>query len=153
MRKIVILLIGIVSIGCTEISYKEPQPKGVKPLNELPSKLHGKYLMDNDTVYLFDKGLRGYEDGKKEFVLLSDTIVFKEYKGNYFFSYRDGDVWLLRILRQEKNGDISFLSMDDVPDNEAQRKIFLEKSHVSRVVFIRKVDFRGKKSQNSTGRQ
>jgi hypothetical protein len=128
MSKFFLFLLGIVAVACTEISYKEPQPKGVKSLSKIPTKLQGKYLLeDKDTVYLFEEGLRGKDNGKEEFLLLSDSIVLKEYKGNYFVSYKDGDFWLLRILKHKKNGDLFFLSMDNVPDEENQKKTFIEK--------------------------
>ena len=85
MRKFMFFFLGIAAIACTEISYKEPQPKGIKSLSEIPTNLHGKYLMDKDTVYLFDKGLRGKDQGKEEVLYLSDSIVLKEYKKYYFF--------------------------------------------------------------------
>lgn len=127
MNKFVLFLIGIFAVACTEISYKEPQPRGIQALTKIPSSLHGVYLMDNDTVTFFENGLRGKENGKEEVLTLSDSIVLKKYKKHYFISYRDGNVWLLRILRKDKNGDLYFMEMDHVPDDEAQRKIFLDK--------------------------
>lgn len=121
------LFLGIATIACTEIAYKEPQPKGIKSLSKIPIKLQGKYLMDKDTVYLFDKGLRGKDQGKEEVLYLSDSTVLKEYKKLYFLSYRDGNVWLLRILKPKENGDLFFLEMGNVPDDETQKKIFIEK--------------------------
>ena len=39
----------LLNFACTEISYKEPQPKGIKALKEIPSKLNGRYLIfEND---------------------------------------------------------------------------------------------------------
>jgi hypothetical protein len=74
--------------------------------------------MDKDTVFLFDKGLRGWdkEKGKEEVLLIpSDSMILKRYKGNYFISYRSGDLWNLRLMKVEKNGDISLLAMELVP--------------------------------------
>lgn len=123
-----LFLIGVTFVACTEISYKEPQPMGIKPLTKIPSRLHGKYILDEkDTVVFFDKGLRGKEDGKEEVLYLSDSIVLKAYKNQYFVNYRDGNVWLLRILTHKKNGDLFLSAMENVPDDEAQRKIFIEK--------------------------
>lgn len=127
MNKFVLFLIVIFAVACTEISYKEPQPRGTQALTKVPSSLHGKYLMDKDTVSFFEDGLRGKDKGKEEVLLLSDSIVLNKYKKYYFISYRDGNVWLLRILRKDKNGDLHFMEMDHVPDGEAQRKEFLDK--------------------------
>jgi hypothetical protein len=138
VKKLVFFLIGVTFVACTEISYKEPQPTGIKPLTKIPSRFHGKYIQDKDTVEFFDQGLRGKENGKEEEMLLSDSLVMKVYKGNYYVSYRDGNVWLLRILSQSKNGDLHILSMrtvpedkvstdENVPEDQTQKKIFLDK--------------------------
>lgn len=169
MKNILFIFIATALVSCTEISYKEPQPKGIKSLTKIPAKLHGKYLMDKDTVFLFENGLRGRDkDTGKETVLQipSDTLVMKEYKGNYYLSYRDGDYWLLRILKVAKNGDIKLLSMDLVPGDgfekvdldtiavtvqtnslkaeeskistDAKRKEFLEK--ISKITPVKEID-------------
>jgi hypothetical protein len=120
------LLLGVAVIGCTEISYKEPQPKGIKSLLEVPSKLHGTYLWQGDTITFFNKGFRA-KDKKEDFLYLSDSIVLKKYKGYYFVSYRDQHEWLVRVLKPESNGDLSYFEMENVPENAEEKKVFLEK--------------------------
>lgn len=126
MNKLALFLIGVAFVACTEISYKEPQPAGIKPLTKVPSRFHGKYISDKDTVEFFEKGLRGKDEGKEEVLYLSDSIVLKVYKREYYISYRDGNVWLLRILTQKKNGDLFLSAMEEVPDDETKKKIFME---------------------------
>ena len=111
-------------MACSEISYKEPQPKGIKSLTTVPEKLHGAYLWDNDTVTFFDKGFRGKE--KKDVLYLSDSITLKKYKNYYFVTYREGFQWLLRVLEPQKNGDLLMLEMETVPEDATKRKLFLE---------------------------
>ena len=125
VNKLPLFLLAIVLMACTEISYKEPQPKGVKSLVSVPAKLHGTYIMDNDTVIFFDQGFRAI-DKKEDVLYLSDSIVLRKYKSYYFVSYREGYEWLLRILKPQKNGDLLMLEMDHVPDDAAQRKLFIE---------------------------
>ena len=112
-------------MACTEISYKEPQPKGIKALTSVPEKLHGTYLWDGDTITFFDKGFRA-KDEKEDVLYLSDSIALKKYKSYYFVSYREGYEWLLRILKPQKNGDLLMLEMDHVPEDAAQRNLFIE---------------------------
>lgn len=125
MNKSAIFLLAIVFTACTEISYKEPQPKGITSLNSVPDKLFGKYILDGDTVVFFDKGFRSI-DKKEDVLYLSDSIVLKKYRGYYFVNYRDGYEWLLRILKPQKNGDLLMLEMDNVPEDAAQRRLFIE---------------------------
>lgn len=134
MRKFVFLLLGIAVIGCTEISYKEPQPKGVKQLLEVPSKLHGMYSWSvegrdqSDTVIFFKNGFRANNKKEKDILYLSsDSLVLKKYKNYYFFNYREGGNWMLRVLEPQKNGDILYLEMENVPEDEQEKKIFIER--------------------------
>jgi hypothetical protein len=123
MKNLFILFLSTCLIACTEISYKEPQPKGIKALTEIPKELRGKYLMEKDTVFLFEKGLRGWdkEAGKEEVLQIpSDSMVLKKYKGNYFISYRSGDLWNLRVMKVDKNGDIWLLAMQVLPTVKEQ---------------------------------
>ncbi len=128
MNKIVLLFFGIALVACTEVMYKEPQPKGIKSLTEIPTKLQGSYVMGigSDTIAFFDKGFRAKEKGKEDVLFLGDSIILKKYKGHYFVSYRDGQKWFLRILKQQKNGDLIFYEMK-VPEKEDEKSIFIEK--------------------------
>ena len=125
MNKITPFLLAVLFLACTEISYKEPQPKGIKSLTSVPEKLHGTYLWDGDTITFFDKGFRA-KDKKEDVLYLSDSITLKKYKNYYFVSYREGYEWLLRILKPQKNGDLLMLEMELVPEEAAQRKLFIE---------------------------
>jgi hypothetical protein len=126
VNKLSFFLLAIAFTTCTEISYKEPQPKGIKSLTSVPEKLHGTYLMDNDTITFFDKGFRAMDNKKEDVLYLSDSITLKKYKNYYFVSYREGYQWLLRILKPQKSGDLLMLEMDNVPGDAVQRKQFLE---------------------------
>lgn len=139
VNKSALFLLAIVFTACTEISYKEPQPKGISPLPSVPEKLQGRYLMDGDTVIFFDKGFKAI-DKKEDVLLLSDSIVLKKYKSYYFVSYRQGFEWLLRILKPQKNGDLLMLAMENVPEDAVQRKLFLEKLSKETAVIETTVD-------------
>ncbi len=139
MNKLMMFLLCVALIACTEISYKEPQPKGIKSLTEVPSKLHGTYLWEGDTIIFFDKGFRA-KDKKEDVLYLSDSIVLKKYKNHYFVSYRDGHEWLLRVLKTQKNSDLLYLEMENVPDDDAQRKMFIEKLSKETPVIENTVD-------------
>lgn len=128
-RLTVILLFGLLCAACTEISYKEPQPKGVKPLFQVPTKLHGQYLIQEDgeatdTLVVF---LSGYKLGGDDRAILSDSLVLKYYKGYYFLNSRDDLAWYLRIIRLNKNNDLIYFEMESIPEQEEERKKFLAK--------------------------
>lgn len=141
MNKFFVLLAGVIAFACTEISYKEPQPKGEKSLLEVPSRLHGQYVWQGDTITFFAQGFRAKEKDKKEdMLLLSDSIVLRKYKSYYFVSYRSGQEWLLRILKPQKNGDLIYMEMENVPEEEAQRKPFIENLSAETPVIQTTVD-------------
>lgn len=83
--------------------------------------MQGKYITpDADSVDLRDTLLitsRGYSFANKngtskstwlESGELSDSLILKKYQGYYFFSFKERDQWLLRVLKRERNGDLSF---------------------------------------------
>jgi len=111
-----IALCFIVLTGCKEISYREPQPKGKKPLPEIPKKLHGTYLLkatgedSPDTLLIRSKGYYIASDKKES--LLGDSLVLKKFKGYYFVNINENPEWLMRVIRVEDNGDLTYMSMD-----------------------------------------
>ncbi len=116
-KKILLFVFSVVFvIGCKEISFREPQPKGKKPLPEIPKKLHGIYLLkatgedSQDTLRISGKGYFIASDKKES--LLGDSLVLKKYKGYYFVNINENPEWLMRVIRQENNGDLTYMSMD-----------------------------------------
>jgi hypothetical protein len=114
-------------VGCKEISFREPQPKGKKSLTQIPKKLQGKYLTiaDNgefskDTVVVTSTGYQiGYfnisdkaaaEKNRYDRGVIGDSLLIKSFKGYYFLNFRENPEWLLRVLKQEDNGDIVYMS-------------------------------------------
>lgn len=118
-------------LACKEITFKEPQPKGKKALHQVPTSLRGNYLtrsddgqLQRDTLIITARGYRfGYYDPEERLkaeneqeALLSDSLVLKHYKGYYFVNINSKPEWSLRVIRQEKNGDLQFMSMEQNDD-------------------------------------
>lgn len=116
VKYITFAFVFIFSFGCKEISFREPQPKGKKALKAIPAELRGTYLLtaegDNsqDTLFVSKDGYLIAGDKKKNF--LGDSLVLKKYKGYYFINTNENPEWLMRVIRREKNGDLTYLSMD-----------------------------------------
>jgi hypothetical protein len=129
MSRIIIIFFLVLVAACKEVSFQNPQPEGRKALTDVPKALRGKYLTltddgkpSKDTVIITAHGYRfGYFDvaersGKNdryEEGVLSDTLVLKSYKGYYFLSINENPEWLLRVLRQEKNGDLIYMTLEE----------------------------------------
>ena len=140
-RLIQILIWGTFLISCTEISYKEPQPSGIKNLEKVPSKLQGKYLVSDgegqsDTLLVLQNG---YRIGNEEEASLSDSLVLKYYKGYYFLSVRENYAWYLRVVKRQKNGDLLYLAMETM-EREEDRKALIEKLSKETPVYESNVD-------------
>lgn len=124
-----VFLLAVVS--CTEITYKEPQPKGKKMLTEIPMSLQGKYLLlddngiDKDTLFIGKTGYHTRGDGVDEGVL-GDSLVLKKYKGYYFLNINQRPEWVLRIIKQERNGDLTIMAMEDKNFNTFLKKLGTE---------------------------
>ena len=116
MPRIFIAILFVISTSCKEISFKEPQPKGKPALQEIPRELRGKYLLieengtNKDTLVVSGNGYYISADSTKG--NLGDSLVLKKYKGYYFFNDNENPEWLLRIIKKESNGDLSYMYMD-----------------------------------------
>ena len=103
-------------MACKEISFREPQPMGKRALREVPKELRGRYLIDpydenaNDTLVVTAQGYFVTNDSTRSF--LSDSLVLKKYSGYYFFNAFEKSVWLLRIVKRESNGNLTYMAMD-----------------------------------------
>jgi hypothetical protein len=115
-------------IACKEISFKEPQPKGKKSLSKIPRELLGSYLVveekgtdskellgsdvtkSENTLVVTTKGYYVPGDSSKE--ELGDSLVLKKYKGYYFFNDNENPEWLLRVVKREPNGDLSYMLLE-----------------------------------------
>jgi hypothetical protein len=139
----VILLALLLSYACKEVSFREPQPEGRRELASIPARLQGKYLpyqangdLSKDTVIIHRRGYRfayfdaihsnhrkDYEEG-----LLSDSIILKSYRGYFFLNLYDDPEWILRIVKQEKNGDLTYMALeqDGVDFKDYVRKLSTE---------------------------
>jgi hypothetical protein len=147
MSRFLFVFILITLIGCKEVSFKEPQPKDKKTLSSIPKNLQGKYLtltedgqLSKDTVIITEKGYRfGYFDpaeratknGEYEEGSLSDSLVLRSFKGYYFLNMNEDPEWLLRVIYQEKNGDLQYMALEE---KDAEFNEYLER--LSREVRI-----------------
>ena len=127
-RSSLLFCLALAAFSCKEVSFREPQPKGRRALAAVPEKLQGKYLtyqengeLSKDTIVITRLGYRfgyydklaassyraDYDDG-----ILSDTLVLKSYRGYYFLNLYEDPEWLLRVIRQQKNGDLIYMAME-----------------------------------------
>ena len=127
MQKVIILLVLTALVSCKEVSFREPQPRGKRALKEIPRELRGEYLLvdeenNTDTLIVTDKGYHMRSDSTEGF--LGDSLVLKKYKGYYFFNDNENPEWLLRVIKRESNGDLSYLFMD--PGDKTFNEYLLE---------------------------
>jgi hypothetical protein len=108
--------------ACTEVSFPTHQPKGEPILKEFPKELQGRYATSDvdslrDTLIIDSHSYRFLSDGREgsqdwlNNAILSDSLVLKKYKGLYFVNFREGNQWLLRIVKRESNGNLLFRMM------------------------------------------
>jgi hypothetical protein len=146
-----LLILTILATSCVEISYQEPQPKGIKPLAAVPKKLQGSYqLTENgkvmdDVMVVFKNGYRFKSKDsseKAEEFLLGDSIVLKYYKGYYFVNNRATYNWHLRIVKRTKKGDLRYFEMENVPEDESSRVAYLNQLQAEVPVIKTEIDGR-----------
>ncbi|HNP06623.1 MAG TPA: hypothetical protein PKN99_03305 [Cyclobacteriaceae bacterium] len=142
---LLILFWAALLISCKEVSFKTPQPAGIKALREIPPSLQGHYLSydevngeESDTLIIESWGYH-FKDKKDVDWLgrghLSDSLVVKFYKNYYFVNFKSGDQWVLRLIRQKAYGGIEFLSID-IQDDTKRREILKK---ISKETAVREI--------------
>lgn len=121
-------------VSCKEVSFKVPQPVGIKALTEIPTSLQGHYLAvdegtgeESDTLIIESWGYYFKDKNDKDWLgrgQISDSLVVKFYEGYYFVNFKSGDQWVLRLIHQKPHGGIEFLSIDI--QDETKRKEILK---------------------------
>lgn len=135
MRILLLLFLSSLLYSCKEVTFQEAQPAGVAALRELPPALTGVYQTydrqsgeTGDTLIVDSWGYRFKNQEDQEWLgrgALSDSLVVKFYQNYYFVNFRDGDQWILRLIRQKTPGVLEFLSIDIQDDS--RRKEMLRK--------------------------
>jgi hypothetical protein len=144
MRKLAFVSVFIALLSCKEVTFKEPQPRGKKSLKEIPEALVGSYLLTDekegatDTLIVTSIGYVVASDKKGG--ELGDSLVLKKFKGYYFVNINENPEWLVRVIKQETNGDLVYMTMDE---EGVPFKDFLEK--VSKEIKIDSVEINGEK--------
>jgi hypothetical protein len=112
------ILVLLPLMACEQVLFREPQPRGVKPMSAIPGKIQGKYLLDvedgseePDTVYIHEKEFRIGTEGN-DIRRLGDSIRFTSYKGWYFVSFREKTLWDVKALKRTPDHDLEYYSID-----------------------------------------
>src|SRR5690242_13587124 len=109
---LVVAWIAFTLSSCKEVAFPEPQPKGVKPIREIPASLQGRYVPitpddKQDTLIIESWGYHFKDANNKDWLgrgVISDSLVIKFYKGYYFVNFRGDDLWFLRVIKQQPSG-------------------------------------------------
>lgn len=131
--------------SCKEVTYREPQPAGIASLKEVPAALCGTYQTYDqatgdfaDTLIIESWGYHLKDKNDKDWLgkgVISDTMVVKFYQNYYFVNFKEGDQWIVRLVRQTQPGTLEFLSID--LQDEAKAKEVLAK--LSKKIKIKEV--------------
>ena len=113
---------SLLLLSCTEVTFPEAQPRGVKPLANVPTALQGIYQPylkatgeTGDSLIIESWGYHFKSEKDQDWLgrgVVSDSLVVKFYKDYYFVNFRDQDQWVLRVVRQASPGVLEFMSID-----------------------------------------
>jgi hypothetical protein len=146
MRLLLLILFwSLLLCSCKEVTFREPQPAGVAPLREVPASLVGSYATRDkatgeigDTLFIESWGYRFKDTDDKDWLgkgRLSDSLVVKFYENIYFVNFKEGDQWVLRLMKEKSPGIFEFLSIDIQDDSK--RKEILRK--ISRKIPVKEI--------------
>lgn len=130
--KNIILSLGLIFVlfSCTEIKFKQAQPKGIKDLAIIPEQLQGEYLLDKkDTIKITNDQIRILQDSTNtndEVYEISDVFKVRYWKKTYFLNIKEEEdsIWTVIFIQKDKNHQLSagFLSFGE-KDTEKIEKI------------------------------
>lgn len=131
--------------SCSEVTFNAPQPAGVPALKNIPLTLQGQYSTRDkstgeigDTLIIESWGYHFKDTDDKDWLgsgRISDTLVVKFYQNYYFVNFKEGDQWVLRLVKEKSPGVLEFLSIDIQDENK--RKEILKK--ISKKILIKEV--------------
>ncbi len=147
---ILILFWSSLLYSCKELTYRETQPAGIAPLKEIPITLTGAYATRDkatgeigDTLIIESWGYHFKDTEDKDWLgsgRLNDSLVVKFYEGTYFVNFKEGDQWVLRLVKEKSPSVFEFLSID--LNDDAKRKEILRKiSKKTKVKEIQRDDY------------
>ncbi|MBS1680791.1 MAG: hypothetical protein JST48_03690 [Bacteroidetes bacterium] len=134
MRIYLLVLVWVVLLtSCKEVTFTEAQPAGVAALKEVPANLRGIYQAYDqitgdfsDTLMIESWGYHMKDKKDKDWLgrgSLSDTLVLKFYENYYFVNFKAANQWVLRLIKQNPNGSIEFLSIDLQDESKGKEKL------------------------------
>jgi len=121
------LLLSITLVSCTDIYFSEPQPKGVKPLDNGFEELIGEYVSfdedsePDDTIIVTRNRIIFPDDEEMEGELGEVTVV-KKFKGHYFMNFydQDKDLWQLVVAKFDEDEALVVTNLISVGEEEAK---------------------------------
>jgi hypothetical protein len=143
------ILVASVLLSCKEISFQQPQPAGEDALDKVPATLQGDYQTYDkqsgeigDTLIIDEIGYHLKDSNDKDWLgrgTLSDSLVVKYYQNHYFINFREGDQWVLRVIRKKSPGIFEFMRID-VQDDAVRKELLKKLSRKFQVKEIQKDD-------------
>ncbi len=122
-------------LSCKEVSFLKTQPAGVAALNQLPQSICGEYLIRDkatgeigDTIIIEPWGYRTKDANGNNWLgvgRISDTLVVKQYQDYFFINFKEGDQWILRLLKVKNPNRLELLSIN--LQNDVEREAMLER--------------------------
>ncbi len=151
MRLLVLTLVwSCLLYSCKEVTFPVAQPAGVASLKEIPEALQARYVTrDKATGEIGDTLIIeswGYHFKDKEDIYwlgrggLSDSLIVKYYQNYYFINFKEGDQWILRLVKQNISGSLEFMSLD-IQDDPKRKEILRKISRKMEVKKFEKDDY------------
>jgi len=85
---LLIVILGVFLISCTEIIFEDPQPLGAKSLKSIPKELQGSFafvILNEETLMEIGEN---YITGEDDRAYLSDSLIIKKLGNQYVVNKR-----------------------------------------------------------------
>jgi hypothetical protein len=113
--------------SCTEIYFSEPQPKGIKSLDNGFEELIGEYISfdenedENDTVIITKNRIQ-FSDEESMDEELSETFIVKKYKSHFFINFYDAekDLWQLVVAKTDEENSLHVTNLMSIDEDNSE---------------------------------
>ena len=121
----ILTVLCLIATSCTIVYFDQPQPVGKKNMNAFPKNILGSYktISEEDTILRIEKNyiLAYFDEGKNLKFSMSDNLIARRYKGDYYINILDKESSYWNVYRLSFKKGLIYLGNPISGDEEIER--------------------------------
>ena len=150
------LIIGSLLSSCVSVYFDQPQPKGGELLTNFPKEFQGKWLGDDDTIYINSNCVKVYEYITDSVTMLKETKLTQFCLSDSIQLYKAGDYYVANLKNKEQGWEIyvfEFQKNGDLYSYYPSTSPFMGKGHGLKVEKVISTPIDASISEGSAGNE